>query len=49
MGKEAIKAVGAMWKEMSEDAKKPYQDQNAADKERYQKELTQGKPVDTEE
>lgn len=42
---ECGSALGALWKELSEEEKKPYQEKATADKERYQTELAAYEPV----
>jgi hypothetical protein len=38
-GIEVAKALGAMWRELSDEGKKPYIDLSAGDKKRYEKEM----------
>lgn len=46
--KEIVAKLGELWREMSEEEKKPYEKQAAADKERYAKEKAEaGEPAPT--
>ena len=38
-GIEVAKALGAMWRELSDEGKKPFADRSAEDKKRYEKEM----------
>ena len=40
---EVGKKLGAMWKNLTEDEKQPYQEKAAADKKRYEREVAEDK------